>query len=633
MTEATLDLREKPPAERHTAVFGAFETLEPGEALTVINDHDPSPLLHQMEAELATFDAEASTVERAGSNRYEARLEKTSGPDGTDEGGTHETSVREALATVMDPDLGVDVMESGLVKSIDVQTGGDSTPSEVTVRIEATGMDGSTVDDLEDEIEAAVGSGTTFDDVDVRRMGTGGGRSVSADEVLERLSDVSHPDQTTNVVETGLVSDVEVTDGAVTVSLDEPELAGDLEDIRGEFLQLVGEAAYNAYGVSQVRIDTGDAVVPIDPPREEDPPLADAPAAGGPPGASGPSPLEHGADQQASAPPTLDLVGIEDVIVIASAKGGVGKTTIATQLARSLSALDRDVGLLDADFSGPDVPQLFELEPQITEGTVVEPVDHDGLEVMSVGLMENPPTAWNGEMIHNALFNLLEDVDWTADTLVVDLPPGASDTLMTFLQFVPIDGVVLVTTPYPTAVADTNTGAALFREGDVSVLGVVVNMAGFACPSCGDEHELFPAADIDDALEYPVLAELPFSPEVRSFTGDPPSTLQALAETVAESLPVEEGSTVPDDAVDVRDLPEHARVEAVEDAFVARDPGTVLTVVSDRNPAGLAVALVDVLDVDESPSEVFETYEVDATASDRWVLRVGKPQESEIPRS
>lgn len=633
MTEATLDIREKPPAERHTAVFGAFEALEPGEALTVINDHDPSPLLHQMEAELATFDAEASTVERNGSNRFEARLEKTPEPDGTDEGEAHDASVREALATVTDPDLGVDVMETGLVQSIDVQTGGDSAPSRVTVRIDATGMDESGVDDLEAEIEAAVASGTAFDDVEVRRTGAGGGQAVSPDDVLERLADVSHPDRTTDVVEAGFVSDVAVTDGVVTISLEEPELAGDLEDYRGEFLQLVGEAAYNAHGVSQVRIDAGDAVVPIDPPHEEDPPLADAPGAGGPPGADGPSPLEHGADQQASAPPTLDLVGIEDVILVASAKGGVGKTTVATQLARNLSALDRDVGLLDADFSGPDVPQLFELEQQITEGTVVEPVDHDGMEVMSVGLMENPPTAWNGEMIHNALFNLLEDVDWTADTLVVDLPPGASDTLMTFLQFVPIDGVVLVTTPYPTAVADTNAGATLFREGDVPVLGVVVNMAGFACPSCGDEHELFPAADVDDALDYPVLAELPFSPEVRSFSGDPPPTLQALAETVADSLPDEEDSTVPDDAVDVRDLPEHGRVEAVEDAFVARDPGEELTVVSDRNPAGLAMALVDVLGVDQSPSEVFETYEVDATASDRWVLRVSKPQESELPRS
>lgn len=628
MSDPTLDVRDRPPADRHATVFDAFESLAPGESVTVVNDHDPSPLIHQIEYEFETFDAEASTVEHSGEDRFEARLVKGTAEQTNDEVDVSAV-VADALQGVTDPELGVSVIDAGVIASVERTMSSESGKAGVIIELDTTGLPRSGLEELEASVESAVANEPMIDRVTVRRQAGDQGATVSVDEVRTRLADVSHPDLTEDVLTSEVVTDIDLAERTVTISVEESALPGDLGDFRGEFLELVGQAAYNAHGVAEVQIDTGDAVVPIEPPQTEDPPLADAPEAGGPPGTEEPSPLQHGVDQQSSAPPTLDLSGIENVVVVASTKGGVGKTTVATQLARSLSSQGQDIGLLDADFTGPDIPTLLGLEPQITEGSIIEPVEYEGIQVMSVGLMQNRPTAWNGEMIHNALFNLLEDVGWDAETLVVDLPPGASDTLMTFLQFVPIDGVLLVTTPYPASIADTNEGATLFKEGDIPVLGVVLNMATFACPNCDEEHDLFPTEDAAEALDYPVVTDLPFSREIRSFSNQPPDRFQTLAETIVEGVSASEEVTVPEDAIDVRGLPDHGRVETVEDAFIGLAPEEVLTVVSDRHPAGLAVALVDVVGVNGSPSEVFDEYAVAARDADEWVLRVRKPQEAD----
>jgi len=626
MTDQTIDVREYPPAERHELVMEAFEELPPGEELTVVNDHDPSPLLHQLDATYDAFDAAATEVERCGSDEFHAHLRKRAESEASGEA-DFEAQITDALTGLTDPDLGVDLLETDAIRFETTPSKSGDAPDDVRIVLDAAGMSEEAASTIEEEIVSRIRTETPIDDISVRVDDGESGGEVSAEEVLDRLSDVQHPDRTTEIVDAGVVEEVEVEDRTVDVHVTNPSLEGDLDDYRGEFLDMIGQAAYNATGVAEVRIHVGDAVIPIEPPREEDRPLADTPKAGSPPGADAPSPLQHGAQQASEAPPALELTDVESVVLVASAKGGVGKTTVATQLARGLADQDVDVGLLDADFSGPDVPQLLELESQITEGQAIDPVTVGSIDVMSVGLMENHPTAWNGEMVHNALFNLLEDVGWSVETLVVDLPPGASDTLMTFLQFVPIDGVVLVTTPYPTSIQDTNEGASLFREGDVPVLGVVANMMRFACPSCGDEHDLFPGEEIEAALEYPILAKLPFDPAIRSFEGDVPEPFQSLAETVDASVPIDRDVAVPDDAVDVRGMPEHGRYEEVEDAFVAADPSETVTVITERHPADIAVSLVGVLDADAPPSEVFEEYDVTALASDEWLLQVRKPAE------
>lgn len=618
-----LDIRDLEPANRHERVHEAFEDLEPGGSLTIVNDHDPTPLLYELDSMYPLFDQNKTTVEQVDRNRFEAHLKKleeaNSSPD---------EEIVELLRSVSDPELEVNVVDAGIVQSVELATARDGETNTAILELVAAGLGDGNLDRVEEDIRETLEAHEAVDEVTIRRQG--GGYGVNEGEVWDRLSDVQHPDLGIDVVEAEVISDIEASGGAVTLELDPSAFEQGLDDVRGEFIQLLGQAAYNATAATQVEIRAGRTTVPIDPPGGEDPPLAESPGAAGPPGMEGGSPLAQGMDQGTSASPTLDITGIDEILLVASAKGGVGKTTVATQLARGLASDDWSVGLLDADFAGPDIPQLLDLERSFTEGAVIDPVERDGMDVMSVGLMEGRPKAWNGEMVQNALFNLLEDIDWDVDTLVVDLPPGASDTLMTFLQFVPIAGVVLVTTPYPTSIDDTNEGAVLFREGDVPILGVVANMVGFVCPTCGDEHELFPATDIEAALDHPVLAELPFDPDIRTFDGSVPQPIRHLADTVTKSMPDEGSIEVPETAVDVRDAPEHGRYELVDDAFHGIEPGETLTVVSDHNPAGFAIALVDQLGLERSPSDVFEEYQVSARRSDEWVLQIRKPEPSEL---
>jgi len=644
MTDEPLDLRELAPQRRHETVFEAFEALEPDESLTLINDHNPRPLIRQMEGIYEAFDAENCSIEQEGGDRFVIELPKRRPPVADTRG-----EIENALADLEDPDLGVSIIDSGLVTDTEVGVDRDSGEPEATVVLNTMGLGDDQEGDLVDAIRNAIAAETEIQRVQIVASeggGPSGGQStdrssaksgndsavqaISDSKARERLRDVQHPEAGGDVVETGLVTDVAVDGGTVTVSTDTSDLTAGSRERRRELFDRMGATLYNAHGVSEVQINTGDGTVQVDAPRHEDPAMVDTPdgSMGGMPGIQGTTPLQQ-ADQQpqaGQAPPTLDIAGIETIVLVASAKGGVGKTTVATQLARGLADSETDVGLLDADFSGPDVPRVLDLEPRITRGSVIDPIEFDGIEVMSVGLMENHPTAWNGEMVHNALFNLLEDVDWGAETLVVDLPPGVSDTMMTVLQFVPIDGVVLVTTPYPTSIADTNEGAALFREGDVPVLGTVVNMAGYECPNCGDSHGLFEDEGYEDALTFPVLDEIPFSESLRSFEGEPPDSFVELAETVVESLSDEGGVEVPDDAIDVRDMPDRGRYEAVEDGFQTCDPGDTLSLVSDRHPAGLAVALAELVDSNGGPTDIFDEYSVTSIAPDKWLLTVRLPE-------
>jgi ATP-binding protein involved in chromosome partitioning len=650
MGKETIDLGELSHAERHDRVHEAFETLDAGETLRIVNDHDPQPLVRELDGQYDAFDAADYVLERRGEAEFVAEF-----PKATAEMPDSEDRIRSALAEVDDPDLsGVDIVASGMVTDVSVSLDPESGEPEATIGLNTSGLSDDQLDALAEDVEVALQGAA-----DIRRFqlvagesdpgtgsgagpGRGGGspgdagsavQAVSEQGALERLGDVDHPDHGTDLDETGFVRGVTVDGAAVTVAVDLHQLSDASRARREELFDRMGSALYNTDGVRAVRVDTGEDVHEIDPPTEEDPAMTSTPGEGmgGPPETQGTTPLQQPEELgprgpgSGEAPPTLQFDDVDRVVVVGSAKGGVGKTTVATQLALGLDdAADGDVGLLDADFSGADVPRLLDLEPRITEGAAIDPIPVEGLSVMSIGLMENHPTAWNGEMVHNALFNLLEDVDWDVETLVVDLPPGVSDTMMTFLQFVPIDGVVLVTTPYPTAVADTNEGASLFREGDVPVLGAVVNMAGFECPSCGDVHDLFEDGQ-PVSLEYPVLAELPFSEELRAVDGESPDGIRSLAETIDESVAAESDREVPDDAVDVREYPEHGRYEAVEDAFAAAAPEDEFTVLSDRHPAGLAVALLDRIDAEGGPAEVFETYAVTSLSADEWLLTIEKP--------
>jgi ATP-binding protein involved in chromosome partitioning len=243
------------------------------------------------------------------------------------------------------------------------------------------------------------------------------------------------------------------------------------------------------------------------------------------------------------------------VVAVASGKGGVGKSTVAVNLAVALSQSGQRVGLLDGDIHGPNVPLMLSLthEQPFAFAEQIFPPSAFGLKVMSVGLLVPPeaPVIWRGPMLHQAIRQLLRDVMWgSLDVLVVDLPPGTGDVQLTLTQSLPLSGVVMVTTPQEVALADVVKGTEMFRQLDINVLGFVENMSYYLCPHCGQEEAIFgPGGErLSQKLGLPLLGRVPLDPRVHSGgdTGQPvvlsaPDSpagraLRQAAETVAAAL-------------------------------------------------------------------------------------------------
>jgi ATP-binding protein involved in chromosome partitioning len=424
------------------------------------------------------------------------------------------------------------------------------------------------------------------------RADTGDG-NTDTEELDERveaaLRKVRDPDAGLDAFEAGLIESVDVTDARVTVEADLSEFG---PEAREAVTATMLRAVRSVEGVEGAHVEHADT-----------------------------GPDVEGRD--------IGVAGVDTVIAVASAKGGVGKSTVATALACALAGdADRRVGLFDADIHGPNVPSLLGVDGPVyadDEGHPV-PVETGGLEVMSVGLLEDgAPLAWRGAMAHDALTDLFEGTAWDdRDTLVVDLPPGTGDVVLTTLQEVPVDGVVVVTTPFHAAVSDTERSVELFRENDVPVLGTVVNMGSFACPSCGDEHELFPDGSPLADHDAPVLAELPFAHELqrRPAPGDVPSAVSALADSVDERLSEIWDVTVPEGGVDLRGLDPETRRERVRETFEALEPGEAFALVSDRDPTPVRSFLADLAGVEPS---AFERFAVRKQNPETWHLRTVRP--------
>ena len=250
------------------------------------------------------------------------------------------------------------------------------------------------------------------------------------------------------------------------------------------------------------------------------------------------------------------LTGVENVIAVASGKGGVGKSTVAVNLAAGLSKLGARVGLFDADIYGPNVPRMVAADeaPRTTGDRTIVPPEQYGLKLMSMAFLvgEDDPVIWRGPMVHQLLTQLVEDVEWgDLDYLVLDLPPGTGDTQLTVLQTLPLTGAVIVTTPQEVAIDDARKGLEMFGKHDTTVLGIVENMSSFRCPDCGSTHDIFGAgggkafaADND----LPFLGSLPLDPSVRTGgdggrpivldDGDTADAFRVMAENVADMVGV-----------------------------------------------------------------------------------------------
>ena len=318
-------------------------------------------------------------------------------------------------------------------------------------------------------------------------------------DVRKALAAVIDPDQGKDIVSLGRVSGLVVREGNVGFAIEVEAERGP----RLEHLRKAAEAAVMALpGVVSVTA------------------VLTAERAAAPQPAAQPHSHSHGPQQ---APATSLMPGVRHVIAVASGKGGVGKSTVAANLALALAAEGHSVGMLDADIYGPSMPRMLGItgRPQSKDGKILEPMQNYGVKAMSIGFLikEDTPMIWRGPMVIGALEQMMRDVNWgDLDVLVVDMPPGTGDAQLTLAQRVPLAGAVIVSTPQDIALLEARKGLAMFRKVNVPVLGIVENMSTFVCPNCGHESHIFShggAKACAAELGVPFLGEIPLDIEIR----------------------------------------------------------------------------------------------------------------------
>jgi ATP-binding protein involved in chromosome partitioning len=307
-------------------------------------------------------------------------------------------------------------------------------------------------------------------------------------EILEVLKKVRYPGFTRDIVSFGIIKDIEVAQPGVTVIVTanpntKPET---IAQISADIERTVGAMA----GVSAIKVEIEQAA----PPR--------------------------GA---ATMPSRRTIPGVEHVLAVASGKGGVGKSTVAVNLALAMAALGMRVGLMDADVYGPSVAMMMGAgrRVNVTPQRRIIPVERFGLRYISMALFVGDETAviWRGPMVTKLESEFLFNVEWgNLDYLVLDLPPGTGDAQLTITQRVVLDGGVIVTTPQEIALLDVKRGVAMFQQVEVPVLGVIENMSYYLCGKCGHRHEIFAhggGARFAKELNVPFLGEIPMVRQIR----------------------------------------------------------------------------------------------------------------------
>jgi len=362
---------------------------------------------------------------------------------------------------------------------------------------------------------------------------------VSEREILEALRTVKYPGFTRDIVSFGIVRDVRVDGDRARFRL---ELSANTTREVAARIQEDSRRALERIGIASVEI----LAAPVPAPGGAPPPPHTAPT------------LPLGEEDL--------LPGVKHTVAVASGKGGVGKSTVAVNLAVALAARGARVGLLDADIYGPSIPLMMGTDepPRRGEsGRSLLPFERFGVRFMSLGFLveRNAAVIWRGPMVMKALSQLLADVDWgELDVLVVDMPPGTGDAQLTLSQKVRLAGAIIVTTPQDVALADAIKGVAMFRKVGVDVLGIVENMSAFACPHCGTRTDIFGHGGgraEAERLEAPFLGEIAIDPSIRVsgdcgvpvVAADPDSpsaaSFLAIADRLLKSLDPEPASPEP----------------------------------------------------------------------------------------
>jgi len=311
----------------------------------------------------------------------------------------------------------------------------------------------------------------------------------SQQDVLDALKKVKFPGLSRDIVSFGFIHDVNVDGGDVSFTI---RFQSENPNVGQQILREADAAVKALPGVSKVtpRLEVSS--------RQQSMPM----------GGQAPSQM---------------LPGVKYKVAVASGKGGVGKSTVSTNLALALRKLGFTVGLLDADIYGPSQQMMLGIQgqPQIDEkDEKIKPMENHGIKTMSLGLITSPdePVIWRGPMVMKALDQFLTDVKWgELDFMIIDLPPGTGDAQLTITQKVPLSGAVVVTTPQDVALIDARKGLAMFRKVNVPVLGIVENMSYFICRHCGEREEIFGhggGKKTAEMLGVPFLGEVPIDPRV-----------------------------------------------------------------------------------------------------------------------
>jgi ATP-binding protein involved in chromosome partitioning len=341
--------------------------------------------------------------------------------------------------------------------------------------------------------------------------------AVTADQVLDALRVVKDPDLHRDIVSLGFVQQLQIDGPSVKFDV---VLTTPACPVKGELEAQARQAVLGLPGVDQVSVNMTFNVAST-----------------------------RRGDVEVLVP------RVRNVVAVASGKGGVGKSTVSTNLAVALAGRGARVGLFDADIYGPNIPLMMGVKdkPELygNEENKIIPQERYGVKFMSIGFFvgdDDTPVIWRGPMVHGAINQLLRDVDWgDLDYLIVDLPPGTGDAPLSLSQLVPIAGVVIVTTPQDVALQDVVKGVAMFEKLDVPIAGVIENMSYFCCPQCGATTEIFGAGGgqrISDKYGIPLLGRIPLDPEVRVggdegrpvTMADPEGALGVAFRTTAEQV-------------------------------------------------------------------------------------------------
>src|SRR5262245_683080 len=340
------------------------------------------------------------------------------------------------------------------------------------------------------------------------------GNVITPEAVLAALGTVNDPDLHRDLVTLGMIEEVDVAGDAVSFTL---VLTTSACPLKAQIEDDCRRAVSKIPGVADVRIHTTSRVR---------------------------KPKDPSADRKA-------LPGVGPEIAVGSGKGGVGKSTVAANLAIALAQTGARVGLLDGDIYGPNLPRMLgvQRQPYQKDGKIV-PLEAHGIRFMSMGLLVESGEAvvWRGPMLHGAIKAFLNDVDWSgSDYLVVDLPPGTGDVQLSLIQQTVVTGAVIVTTPSTVAIEDAVKAIRMFDKLSVPVLGVIENMSYFMCGNCHTRHDIFSSGDAQAralALGLPFLGALPLEPSVRKggdtgapiVAADPESEAARAFRTIAGAL-------------------------------------------------------------------------------------------------